>query len=151
MQERQGDLIALAKAGEFDVIVHGCNCFCTMGAGIAKAIREAFPSAWAADRATAKGDPAKLGTISIGAHTLPDGETLFIVNAYTQFWYGRQHLQVDYDALRKAMIHVRTRFPKARIGMPRIGAGLGGGDWSRIRRIIQDVFAGQEITIVTLP
>jgi len=29
-----GDLIALAKAGEFEVIVHGCNCFCTIGAGI---------------------------------------------------------------------------------------------------------------------
>jgi O-acetyl-ADP-ribose deacetylase (regulator of RNase III) len=30
-----GDLIKLALKGEFDVIVHGCNCFCQMGAGIA--------------------------------------------------------------------------------------------------------------------
>ena len=35
----KGDLIKLALQGEFDVIVHGCNCFCTMGAGIAKSIK----------------------------------------------------------------------------------------------------------------
>ncbi len=28
--------------GEFDVITHGCNCFCTMGAGIAPQMAEAF-------------------------------------------------------------------------------------------------------------
>lgn len=26
-----GDLIDLAKNGNFDVIIHGHNCFCTMG------------------------------------------------------------------------------------------------------------------------
>ncbi len=30
-----GDLIDLAKNGNFDVIIHGCNCFRTMGVGIA--------------------------------------------------------------------------------------------------------------------
>lgn len=41
-QEIQGDLIQLAKEGKFDVIAHGCNCFCTMGAGIAPKMAEAF-------------------------------------------------------------------------------------------------------------
>ena len=26
-----GDLFKLAEQGEFDIIVHGCNCFNTMG------------------------------------------------------------------------------------------------------------------------
>jgi len=30
------------------IIVHGCNCFCTMGAGIAKTIKELYPSAYLA-------------------------------------------------------------------------------------------------------
>jgi len=34
-QEIEGDLIKLAKQGEFDVITHGCNCHNIMGAGIA--------------------------------------------------------------------------------------------------------------------
>ena len=31
MKTIEGNLISLAKAGQFDVIVQGCNCFCTMG------------------------------------------------------------------------------------------------------------------------
>jgi O-acetyl-ADP-ribose deacetylase (regulator of RNase III) len=31
MKVIKGDLIQLAKDGKFDLIVHGCNCFCTMG------------------------------------------------------------------------------------------------------------------------
>ena len=54
-----GDLISLALAGEFDVIVHGCNCFCVMGAGIAKQMFKTFPEALAVDRQTTKGDRAK--------------------------------------------------------------------------------------------
>lgn len=45
MRNVQGDLIELALNGVFDVIVHGCNCQCTMGAGIAKSIRAKFPEA----------------------------------------------------------------------------------------------------------
>jgi O-acetyl-ADP-ribose deacetylase (regulator of RNase III) len=41
-QEIYGDLIELAKQGKFDVIAHGCNCFCTMGAGIAVPMKLAF-------------------------------------------------------------------------------------------------------------
>lgn len=41
-KEIKGDLIKLALEGEFDVIAHGCNCFCTMGAGIAVAMKNTF-------------------------------------------------------------------------------------------------------------
>ena len=60
----QGDLIKKAKDGEFDLIIHGCNCFCTMGAGIAKGIKNNFPQAFQADQMTLKGSKAKLGTCS---------------------------------------------------------------------------------------
>ena len=71
MKTIQGDLIKLAVAGEFDVIVHGCNCFCTMGAGIAKTIKQKFPTAYQADLATIKGDKTKLGAVSYTHLTLP--------------------------------------------------------------------------------
>jgi O-acetyl-ADP-ribose deacetylase (regulator of RNase III) len=35
----KGDIIDIAKRGKFDVIIHGCNCFNTMGACIAKTIK----------------------------------------------------------------------------------------------------------------
>jgi O-acetyl-ADP-ribose deacetylase (regulator of RNase III) len=31
MKTIAGDLIKMAKNNEFDVIVHGCNCFTSMG------------------------------------------------------------------------------------------------------------------------
>ena len=41
-KEVKGDLIKLTLEGEFDVIAHGCNCFCTMGSGIAVAMKNTF-------------------------------------------------------------------------------------------------------------
>ena len=38
MKTITGDLIKLAQDGVFDVIIHGCNCQNTMGAGIAKTV-----------------------------------------------------------------------------------------------------------------
>lgn len=55
MKTARGDLLAFATAGDFDVIIHGCNCQNTMGAGIAKSIKKQFPAAYDADLVTAKG------------------------------------------------------------------------------------------------
>ena len=77
-----GDLIKLALEGNFDVIIHGCNCFGTMGAGIAKTIKAEFPEAYKADLATEKGDKSKLGTYST-AKVTKNGHVITVVNAYT--------------------------------------------------------------------
>ncbi len=72
MKRIEGDLIRLANLGHFDVIIHGCNCFCTMGAGIAKAIREQYPAAYEADLATEKGNRGKLGSYSSAVVSIDD-------------------------------------------------------------------------------
>ena len=64
MKVVRGDLVMLALDGRFEVIIHGCNCQCAMGAGIAKTIKQAFPEAYDADKATAKGSRRKLGSMS---------------------------------------------------------------------------------------
>lgn len=147
MREIDGDLIALAETGHFDVIAHGCNCFCLMGAGIAAQIARRFPAAAAADRATADGDRGKLGTCSearvvIGAHVL------HVVNAYTQFHYAGPPPLVDYDAVRSCMRWLRVHHAGRRIGLPLIGAGLAGGDWATIEPILRQELAGEDLTVV---
>ena len=142
-----GDLIELALNGEFDVIIHGCNCQCVMGAGIAKAIKARFPEAFQADLKTEKGSRDKLGTISF-AEIVGDDRTIAVVNGYTQFhWKGRGVL-VDYDALRSVMKAVRTQFGGKRIGYPKIGAGMAKGDWERIATIIDEELEGEDHTLV---
>lgn len=149
MKTVTGDLIALALQGEFDVIVHGCNCFCTMGAGIANTIRATFPEAWAADQATANGDRSKLGSITF-AKVVREGRTLFVVNAYTQFGFSRRDNVADLDAISQAMETVRYTFSGLRIGYPKIGAGLAGGVWSQIAPRIDDALSGEDHTLVVL-
>jgi O-acetyl-ADP-ribose deacetylase (regulator of RNase III) len=147
MKTVRGDLIKLALEGSFDVIIHGCNCFCTMGAGIARAIRDEFPEAAAADAATLAGDRAKLGTITTatvrrGAHEIT------VVNGYTQFHYHGAGTLVDYEAVRSVMRAAVRQFAGRRIGYPKIGAGLARGDWDAIAAIIDEELAGEDHTLV---
>lgn len=147
MRIMKGNLIQLALDGHFDVILHGANCQCVMGAGIAKAIRAAFPEAYAVDRRTAKGDPAKLGTISC-AEVSRAGRLLWVVNAYTQLDYRGAGVRVDYEAVRSSFRAVKARFSGKRIGYPKIGAGLARGDWTLIAKIIEDELQGEDHALV---
>ncbi|MGB3313837.1 MAG: macro domain-containing protein [Albidovulum sp.] len=150
MDRREGDLIKLALAGEFDVIVHGCNCFHTMGAGIARVIRDRFPEAYQADKTTVHGTRDKLGTISTALITRADAR-FNIVNAYTQHHWKGAGVKAEYPAIKSCFEAIARDFNGARIGYPLIGAGLARGDWSVIEPIIDTALAGQRHTLVVLP
>ncbi|MFH2138015.1 MAG: macro domain-containing protein [Candidatus Omnitrophota bacterium] len=147
MKVIKGDLIKKAQAAEFDVIIHGCNCFCAMGAGIAKSIKTAFPQAYEADLKTTKGDKAKLGTCSVAAVQTGKGK-VYVVNAYTQYNFSGRGVLVDYEAIRSCMKWVKKNFSSQRIGIPKLGAGLAGGDWQVISAIINEELSGEDVTLV---
>ncbi len=147
MKYIQGDLIKLALDGHFDVIVHGCNCFCTMGAGIAHQIKETFPSAFAADKETRRGDPNKLGSYSqalVNTHAHP----IIVVNGYTQFHYAGSGVLADYDAISTLFTLLKKEFTGKRLGYPKIGAGLAGGNWETISQIIDQALFKEDHTCV---
>jgi len=150
MNTISGDLLALALAGRFDVIVHGCNCHCQFGRGIAAAIQRQFPEAADADLATPKSDRSKLGTISFARIIRPTA-SFTIVNAYTQFDYHGPGILVDYSAIRAAFRTVGAQFRGSRIAYPRIGAGLAKGDWETIAAIITEELVEADHTLVVLP
>lgn len=141
IQVKKGDLLENAEQ-RFDVIVHGCNCFNNMGAGIAKSIKEKYPEAYRQDQKTKEGDKEKLGTITVARYG--SAKPFYVVNAYTQFKYGGGGRNADYDAIRSCMKRINEVFPGKHIGLPKIGAGLAKGDWSVIEKIIED-----ELTDVT--
>jgi O-acetyl-ADP-ribose deacetylase (regulator of RNase III) len=147
MQTEQGDLVQKAKAGEFDVIVHGCNCFCQMGASIAKTIKQVFPAACQADLTTVAGDQTKLDTYSVAQVDIL-GRVLFIVNGYTQYQWRGSGLKADYEAIRQVFRGVKQAYAGRRIGYPALGAGLAGGDWTIIAAIIDEELAGEEHVFV---
>lgn len=143
----RGDLIELAKAGEFDVIIQGCNCQCRMGRGIALTIKQQFPEAFVADCQTTIGDRTKLGTFTT-VHIDRDGWNFTIVNGYTQFNWQGEGVLADYAAIRSVFRQVQQQFSEQRIGYPKIGAGLAKGDWAIISGIIEAELAGENHTYV---
>jgi O-acetyl-ADP-ribose deacetylase (regulator of RNase III) len=167
----EGDLIQLAKEGHFDVITHGCNCFCTMFAGIAVAMRENFKcNEFPMEDQRLRGDINKLGTIDYQIQNLvlnkpiklgnlnllaPDfgGFPLAVVNSYTQYYYGRNHADgkskpVDYDAITLCMRKINHIFKGKSIGLPKIGCGLARGDWNIVRQIIERELVDMNVTII---
>lgn len=147
MKTVSGNLITLANEGVFDVIVHGCNCQCTMGAGIALGIKRTFPTAFEADIKTVRGDREKLGKFS-SAFVSAGTHAFTIVNAYTQFHWRGAGTQVDYQAVERVFKRIKNNFGGRRIGYPKIGAGLAGGDWERLATIIDSALDGEDHTLV---
>ncbi|MEZ8011547.1 macro domain-containing protein [Vibrio sp. 10N.261.45.A4] len=142
-----GDLLELALNGRFDVIVHGCNCFGVMDGGIAKTIKSLFPEAYAVDCNTKIADKGKLGSYSLVK--IVRGEvSFFLVNAYTQYDYRGTQVHVSYDAIQKAFEQIGRDFKGLRIAYPKIGAGLGGGNWEIIKDIIDSSLVEQNHTLV---
>ncbi|OQY52285.1 MAG: phosphatase [Desulfobacteraceae bacterium 4572_89] len=143
----KGDLIQKALAGEFDIILHGCNCFCAMGAGIAKQIRDKFPSAYQADLETEKGDKKKLGNYS-KAKIQKNNKTFIIINGYIQYHYSGPGVLADYNAIDALFFKIQKKFSGKKIGYPKIGAGLARGDWEKISSIIDHRLEGENHTLV---
>lgn len=143
----EGDLIEAALNGKFDVIAHGCNCYHTMGAGIAKQIKKVFPGAYKADCETPYGDPNKLGTFSKLSVI-----QLTILNCYTQFHFGFNNGEppVDYKAIRSCMELIKLYYTGYRIGLPMIGCGLAGGSWDIVKQIIEQELMDEDVTIMFL-
>lgn len=154
LQYKEGCLVKALQGGEVNAIGHQANCFHTMNSGVAKAIRLAIPGAYDADvTQTVKGDRSKMGDFSIYQLREEDGEPCGLVyNLYGQYNYGYDAKgYTDYEALASAMIKMRddlrTGNNLTKVGFPKIGAGLGGGDWQTIEDIIVKVFAGFEVVV----
>ncbi|HEY3819750.1 MAG TPA: macro domain-containing protein [Polyangiaceae bacterium] len=121
---------------------HGCNCAGAMGAGIAIEFKRRWPAMF--------DEYAKLcadGRFGLGdVFVWTDGVTT-VFNLGTQaHWRKKAQLPALAKSLRK-MVELADHAGIARIGLPRIGAGLGGLDWMRVKRVLGDVGAETKLTL----
>lgn len=145
IQIKKGNLLKEVKEG---FIVHGCNAQGKFNAGFAKQVREIYPCAYEAyiGEYKANGNFLSPGSI-ITSWATETSEKLYVINAITQKYYGRDpNVQyVNYNSIKIcfrdinifAHKHQYNDF-KPTINFPLIGAGLGGGDWDTIEKIIDE-------------
>jgi O-acetyl-ADP-ribose deacetylase (regulator of RNase III) len=122
-----GDLLA---ARDLDAIAHGCNCSGAMGKGIALEIRKRWPEMYEAYRERCRRGEFRLGDTFVWK------ASPVIFNLATQKTYRtRADLGAIEQALR-TMLATAEEMGIRRIGIPRIGAGLGGVPWPRVRELL---------------
>ena len=126
---------------EYDILVHGANCFHTMSGGIAAIVKYRYPGAYMADLKT------PISKNKLGLYSMAQTEYGTIINLYTQYDFGTYKMQVDYDAVRKGFTLLNEDFKGSSVCIPRIGSGLAGGDWNTIKNIINEVTPDLEIVV----
>lgn len=137
IHERKGNILD-AKG----IILHQVNCQGVMGSGVAKAIKDKWPSAFAGYRDwwSSCGGPRHadefLGDVYFSEH----GD-VWVGHCFAQDRYGNDGFRyTSYDALdlcMKEVARVAPQFPGADINFPLIGCGTGGGHWPVVREIIE--------------
>jgi len=145
---KQGDLLQASE----DAIGHGCNSMKTMGAGVAAALRKKWPAVYQADvEFDDFHEEEKIGHFST---IKVDGKQVY--NIYTQVGYKpRTQDHFEYDGFRDGLAEVFKDMKShglKTLALPKIGAGLAGGDWTRIEQTIREVsdLAGVDVTIYEL-
>lgn len=135
---------------------HGCNAQGAFGSGCAGHITKLYPEARQVYIDHHKEHGLKLGEV-IYARTYDE---CIICHCITQEFYGYNGKRyVDYDAVRMAMKELNeaigyvlalTTSPQNEIALPKIGAGLAGGDWDTIAQIIEEELTDAQPVVYTL-
>ena len=120
---------------------------------IHSAIASGWPEAYQADRQTSLGDVNKLGTFSKAEIELNPNDTLSIYNLYAQFEPGKRFeylafkhaLDLMFEDILRSYDHCNVH-----IAFPKVGSGIGGGDWNIISHIIEDINEpyGYDLTLI---
>lgn len=151
------DLLVLFEKGMFHCIAHQANCYNTMGAGIAKTIKQKYPEVYEADVNFSK----PKGKARLGKYSYAKTTNGIIANFYGQLHWRKKpdgSPNTDVGALQSALQsfveEVLITDEVVLLGLPMfIGAGLGGGDWGEIEDAILEVdqsFPTLEIVLVSL-
>lgn len=132
-----------------DILAHGVNCRGGYGSGVAKAMANKYPKSKDMYLEKFEEDGWKLGDVQFVR--VVGGK--IIANCATQDKYWPRNVcNADYPAIRTCM-HKVKEYAKAggySVAIPKIGAGLAGGDWNIISEIIAEAFSDYEVTVYEL-
>jgi len=119
-----------------DAIAHGCNCAGVMGAGIAKEFKKRYPGNYVYYRNACENDSFFIGSVRIYRNA-----DKYLINLGTQDKFINPAKLEDVKLALNNMIYIVSGIPEniKTIGLPRIGAGLGGLAWEDVKQVILDL------------
>lgn len=133
---KQGNLLEI----DVEALVNTVNCVGVMGKGIALQFKQAFPDNFRQyERAcrVKEVQPGKMFTVSTGKLLNPR----YIINFPTKrHWKGRSRIE-DIQSGLEALIAEVKRLDVRSIGIPPLGCGNGGLEWSEVKPLIESAFA----------
>ena len=151
----KGNLLDNAVLGEYDAIMHGVNCNPSQAdSGIARQVWQRFPKVLKDLREWVENTPM-LGTFSnLGTTydlmvnnesrmemfmeqptmvTRPLGKPFAIINAFTQYHGGADFYLSSLEVI---LQDINTGYSGKIIGIPKIGCGIGGGNWEQVELLL---------------
>jgi O-acetyl-ADP-ribose deacetylase (regulator of RNase III) len=141
-----GDLLQAKE----NIIGHQVNCMGVMGSGVAKQIRAQYPKAYEEYRLTARGiEKFLLGTCQL----VKVGEDKYIANLFGQDKYGKVGVFTEYAALGFSLENLAeiSRRRNLSVALPyKIGCDRGGGDWTVVFNMIEDIFEDTDVVLYKL-
>jgi O-acetyl-ADP-ribose deacetylase (regulator of RNase III) len=169
----KGDLVKLLMSGKFNAGIQGTNCQNIQRKGLAKYMTEVFHTdTFLYEHSSKKGMYEKLGNIDWGYYTIDvnskpylvnlhksifkkvvlPSNSFYIINCYIQYMWATEFnpKPIDYNALALCFTKINHLFKDYHLGIPKIGAGLAGGDWELILKIINKSTPDVDITLVEL-
>jgi O-acetyl-ADP-ribose deacetylase (regulator of RNase III) len=142
----------LLKYEGLDAICHGCNCRGVMGAGVAAEIRNKFPKMYDFYKKLCKCGEFELGYIfpaySSHSEEVKNNGYKAIYNLATQENPGADaRLDAIEDSV-GTMIQDAEFHGITSIGVPRLGAGIGGLKWEDVREILVKLGENTKVELV---
>ena len=128
---KKGNLLDVTEG----IIMHGCNCRGVMGSGVALAVKKKYPNVFQQYRNLCNDVDEQSKLLAYSQYIRLNSE-LWIINAFTQDGFGGQSRNVSYDAVNDIFSDFARLSSGWTLHIPKIGAGLGGGEWEIIEAII---------------
>lgn len=148
---KQGDVLTSGA----DVIAHQVNCFGVMGAGLARQIREKYPHVYEEYHELCEKNNYHVGMLGV-SHWSKIDDAHWIANLFGQHGYGRDDVYTVMPALKVALMRTVRACEEwsvaeqrdIRLAIPyKIGCGLAGGDWNKVRQMIEEIANKTDVRI----
>ena len=137
IQYQKGDILN----ADAEALVNTVNCVGVMGRGIALQFKKEFPDNFADYQAACKRGEVRPGRMFV-VHLSRFENPRYIINFPTKWhWKGKSRIE-DIEAGLGALVTTVQTLGIKSIAVPPLGCGLGGLEWSQVRRRIEKTLGG---------